>query len=373
MLILVHAFIFGTWIYFWTPAAGPERGFPDPQPSNNTRLFIVLAIMSVSFLVTSLIGFRLTNVLLRFFYRITAVWLAFVNYAFFSACLCWIAYAVMRLGGLKIDRRDFALVFLALAAAVTIFGLVNAAVARVRGITVKIPNLASHWRGRTAVLVSDVHLGNLRTFGFVRSIVKRVSALKPDVIFLAGDFYDGTPGDLAQLAQPLSTLSPPLGTFFVEGNHEEFRDRKQYLDAIAAAGVRVLNNEVTIVDGLQVIGVTYWDASHGEHFRKTLRATGFNRAEPSILLTHAPDHLQVSAEEGISLQLSGHTHRGQFWPWTLAAKQMYGKFVHGLQSLGALQVYTSCGVGTWGPPVRVGTSPEIVLIRFECVGSNEDV
>src|ERR1700730_10142327 len=100
------------------------------------------------------------------------------------------------------------------------------------------------------------------------------------------------------------------------------------------------------------------------HFRKTLRLTGLDRSQASILLTHAPDRVQVSAEEGISLQVSGHTHHGQFWPWTLAAERMYGKFVYGLQRLGEMQVYTSTGAGTWGPPLRVGSSPEIVAIEF---------
>ena len=90
-----------------------------------------------------------------------------------------------------------------------------------------------------------------------------------------------------------------------------------------------------------------------------------DRTRPSILLTHAPDRVQVSAEEGISLQLSGHTHHGQFWPWTRVAARIYGKYVYGLQRAGEMQIYTSYGAGTWGPPLRVGSNSEIVAIRFE--------
>jgi hypothetical protein len=297
-------------------------------------------------------------------YRITAVWLGFVNYAFFSSVLCWLVYLTSRVGGVRIERHYFAWAFLGLSSAVSAYGVINGEWTRVKRITVKLPRLPESWRGRTAVLVSDVHLGNYRAFGFIRRVVKMVLRLKPDVVFIAGDLYDGTPADLARLAEPLRMLNPPLGAFFVEGNHEEFRDRTNYLRAVAATGVRVLENEKLIVDGLQIVGVTYRDATHGEHFRKTLRGTGFDRGQASILLTHAPDPVQVSAEEGISLQLSGHTHHGQFWPWTLAAERMYGKFVYGLQRLGELQVYTSTGAGTWGPPLRVGSSPEIVAIEF---------
>ena len=364
VLIVAHGFIFLTWIYFWAPHLQGEIQAYDFSPPSHWRLLIALAILSVSFLATSLIGFKLTNVVLRFVYRITAVWLGFVNYAFFSGVLCWLIYLVVRLVGARTERHYFALAFLGLAVAVTTYGVINGEWTRVKRITVKLARLPESWRGRTAVLVSDVHLGNYRTFGFIRRVVRMVVALRPDVVFIAGDLYDGTPADLARLAEPLRMLKPPLGAFFVEGNHEEFSDHTKYVEAVADTGVRVLNNEKVIVDGLQIVGVTYRDATHGEHFRKTLRNTGFDRGQASILLTHAPDRVQVSGEEGISLQLSGHTHHGQFWPWTLAAERMYGKFVYGLQRLGEMQAYTSTGAGTWGPPLRVGSSPEIVAIEF---------
>jgi uncharacterized protein len=365
VLLLVHAFLFFTWLYFSAPRAAGEKAYADTQPLSHGPLLVALAILSVSFLVTSLIGFRLTNAILRFFYRITAVWLGFVNYAFFSAILCWISSAALRLAGSNLERRYFALSCLTLAAATTTYGVINAASTRVKRITVKLPNLPQSWKNRTAVLISDVHLGNFRTFGFIRRIVSMAASLKPDVVFIAGDLYDGTPADFARLAEPLRALKPPLGTFFVEGNHEEFTDSATFVNAVAGAGVRVLNNERVDVDGLQIVGVTYRDATHGEHFRKTLRNTGFDRARPTILLTHAPDRIQVSAEEGISLQFSGHTHLGQFWPWTRAAARMYGPYVYGLQRVGEMQIYTSSGAGTWGPPLRVGSQPEIVVIRFE--------
>ncbi|HEY2351767.1 MAG TPA: metallophosphoesterase [Candidatus Acidoferrum sp.] len=364
VLIVVHVFLFLTWIYFLAPGGG-ETNADEFGPLSHWRLLIVFLILSLSFLATSLIGFQLTNVILRLFYRITAVWLGFVNYAFFSALLCWIAYGAVRLGGVKIPRRDFALFFLALAVLVTTYGVINAAWTRVKHITVKLPKLPPSWCGRTAVLVSDVHLGNFRTFGFSRRIFMMAAALQPDVVFITGDLYDGTPADFARLAEPLRLLKPRLGAFFVEGNHEEFTDHTKFQKAVAASGVRVLENERVEVDGLQIVGVNYRDATHREHFLKILRGSGLESARPSILLTHAPDRVQVSTEAGISLQLSGHTHYGQFWPWTLAAERMYGKYVYGLQTAGEMQIYTTTGAGTWGPPLRVGNRPEIVAIRFE--------
>jgi len=364
-LILVHGYLFLTWVYFYSPRSVDQSYVYVFAPLDHRVLLISLSLLSVSFLATSIVGFRLTNVVLRFIYRLTAVWLGFVNYAFFSSILCWTFYFSLRMAGVTAHRRYFALTFLTVATAATFYGVINAAITRIRHIAVKLPGLPASWRGRTAVLMTDVHLGNVRSFGFAQRIVKMASSLQPDIVFIGGDLYDGTPADLPRLAKPFGQLQPPLGAYFVEGNHEEFTDHTKYLNALAAAGIRVLDNERIEIDGLQIIGVAYRDATHGEHFRKTLRNTALNRAQPSVLLTHAPDRIHVSAEEGVSLQLSGHTHHGQFWPWTLAAERMYGKFVYGLQQLGAMQIYTSCGAGTWGPPLRIGSNPEIIAIRFE--------
>jgi predicted MPP superfamily phosphohydrolase len=133
---------------------------------------------------------------------------------------------------------------------------------------------------------------------------------------------------------------------------------------LAKNGVRSLNNEGVTVDGLQLLGIHDGEASDPESFRETLRRMKIDRNAPSVLLAHKPENLRIAADEGVSLQLSGHTHRGQFWPWTLVVARIYRQFAYGLHRLDGLQVYTSSGVGTWGPPLRVGTKSEIVLFRF---------
>jgi len=130
-------------------------------------------------------------------------------------------------------------------------------------------------------------------------------------------------------------------------------------------GRPVLNNEKVNVDGLQVIGIHDSEAENPTELRLILRQVQVDRLRPSILLAHRPVNLPESEAEGVSLQLSGHTHGGQIWPWNLLVSRIYGKAARGLSRLGKLQVYTSNGVGTWGPPLRVGTKSEIVLIRFE--------
>src|SRR4029077_6100543 len=182
--------------------------------------------------------------------------------------------------------------------------------------TVRLANLPAAWRGRRAALISDVHLGHVRNGSFLRRLVAKILSEEPDAIFVAGDLYDGTAIDARRAAEPLNQLVAPHGVYFVAGNHEQFGDDSKYLLAIAAAGVRVLSNEKVEVDGLQIVGVPYRNATHDAHFASVLHSILLDRHRASILLTHAPDHPEVAEAAGVSLQLSGHTHLGQFIPWS---------------------------------------------------------
>ncbi|MGC1188303.1 MAG: metallophosphoesterase [Candidatus Acidiferrales bacterium] len=361
ILFLGHWLLYETWVHFWNLSAMPGR---EPL----LALRIAMIVLSISFVSTSALAFRYSGGLIRAAYTIAAAWLGVLNYFVFAMCACWIVYGAVRLGGLHMAPNGMAIVAFVLfgaALAVGLYGIVNAAWTRVTRISVKLANLPPSWRGRVAALVSDTHLGHVRNVGFMRRIVRMVARLKPDVVFITGDLYDGTKCDTARLAKPLADLNAPLGTYFITGNHEEFSDHGKYLNGVKSAGVRVLNDEKIVLDDLQVIGVMYPDSAHPEHFRSVLRGIGVDRERASVLLLHAPDRLAIAAEEGISLQLSGHTHGGQFLPWTWVTSRIYGKYVHGLQRLGELTIFTTWGAGTWGPPLRVGTKPEIVLITFE--------
>jgi len=251
------------------------------------------------------------------------------------------------------------------AVAAGLYGVFNASWTRITRTTVRLANLPPAWRGRRAALISDLHLGHVRNGSFLRRMVVKILQEEPDAIFIAGDLYDGTAIDAQRAAEPLSKLVAPHGVYFVAGNHEQFGDDSKYLHAIAAAGVRVLVNEKVEVDGLQIVGVPYRNAVQGRHFSSVLHDIRLDRGRASILLTHAPDHPEIAEAAGVSLQLSGHTHLGQFIPWSWMARRIYRQFVYGLSRIGKMQVFTSSGAGTWGPPLRLGSNPEIVVLQFE--------
>lgn len=319
----------------------------------------------MSFVVASLLAFRYTNVALRAFYRVAAVWLGVLSFLFIAAVFSWIIFGIARLAGLDLNfHRTVELLFGA-AAVAGLYGVFNASWTRITRMTVRLANLPDAWRGRTAALISDLHLGHVRNGSFLRRMVTKILKEEPDAIFIAGDLYDGTAIDAQRAAEPLSELVAPQGVYFVAGNHEQFGDDSKYLHAIAATGVRVLSNEKVEVDGLQIIGVPYRNAALDSHLAGVLRGIGLDRDRASVLLTHAPDHPEVAEAAGVSLQLSGHTHLGQFIPWSWMARRVYRQFVYGLSRIGKMQVFTSSGAGTWGPPLRLGSNPEIVMLEFQ--------
>jgi uncharacterized protein len=196
-------------------------------------------------------------------------------------------------------------------------------------------------------------------------MVTKILREAPDVIFIAGDLYDGTAIDAGRAAEPLHKLTAPHGVYFVAGNHEQFGDDSKYLNAIVATGVRVLTNEKVEVEGLQILGVPYRNGTQDGHLASALHGIHLDRDRASILLKHAPDYPEIAEAAGVSLQLSGHTHLGQFIPWSWMARRIYREFVYGLSRIGKMQVFTSSGAGTWGPPLRLGSNPEIVVLEFE--------
>jgi uncharacterized protein len=355
VLCLAHLFLYQTWTF--SPVGSDAHGA--------LWIELILGFSSVSFVAASLLAFRYTNAAVRGFYKAAAVWMGLLSFLLVAAVFSWIAFGIARLSGLSMSFHRTVELLFGTAVIAGLYGVFNANWTRITRTTVRLANLPASWRGRTAALISDVHLGHVRNGSFLRRMVAKILKEEPDAIFIAGDLYDGTAIDAERAARPLNKLTAPHGVYFVAGNHEQFGDDSKYLRAIATAGVRVLSNEKVDVDGLQIIGVPYRNAAQGGHFASALQGVGLDRERASILLTHAPDHPEIAEAAGVSLQLSGHTHLGQFIPWSWMARRIYRRFVYGLSQIGKMQVFTSSGAGTWGPPLRLGSNPEIVMLEFQ--------
>ncbi|HVU45089.1 MAG TPA: metallophosphoesterase [Terracidiphilus sp.] len=358
ILLLAHWFLFHTWVLF----------LPDPEPLSQIVLRLAFFALAFLFVAASLVSFRFTSPAIDLFYRVAAVWLGFAHFLFLAACFCWpIWYVARALSPAQAvgSQHIIGLVLVLIALAAVIYGFINARIVRIRRIAIQLPNLPESWRGRRAVLMSDLHLGSINRAGFARRMVALATRFNPHIVFLPGDVFDGTQANLDRLVAPFKEFKPPFGIYFASGNHEEFHDTRQYIAAIAHAGIHVLTNKGVTVDGLHILGITYHESSFPLRVRATLESLSPGPDAASILLNHAPVRLPIVEEAGISLQLSGHTHGGQFFPFNVLTRRIFGRFTHGLHRFGKLQVYTSTGCGTWGPPMRIGTAPEIVVMQFE--------
>ena len=355
VIFLTHFLLYETWTF--SPAGGGTPAGP--------WIKIVLGLLSVSFVAASLLAYRHTNAAIRAFYRVAAVWVGMLSFLVFAMVSSWTIFGVTRLAGLNVNFHRLVEWLFGAAVVAGLSGVVNASLTRITRTTVKLPNLPAAWRGRRAALISDLHLGHVRNGSFLKRMVAKILREAPDAIFIAGDLYDGTAIDAGRAAEPLNKLTAPHGVYFVAGNHEQFGDDSKYLRAVEDAGVRVLTKDKVEADGLQIIGVSYRNATQHGHLASALRGVNLDRDRASILLTHAPDYPEVAEAAGVSLQLSGHTHLGQFLPWTWIARRIYRQFVYGLSRIGKMQIFTSSGAGTWGPPLRLGSNPEIVMLEFQ--------
>lgn len=354
-LLLIHLFLYETWIALY---GAPTRPWLK-------ALQLSFAALSFSFVAATLLAHRFYNKPVRILYRIASTWLGFVNFAFPAASFAWLAILVTIAFNLPFTQTQIAVFFLGLALFATLYGLVNAANLRIKRVTVKLPGLPESWHGRVAALVTDTHLGHIKGRRFLSRIVTALRQLRADVVFISGDLFDGTHVDAHRLVAPWKQLTPKFGSYFVSGNHDEFSDHSRYLEAIRNSGIRVLHNETVDLDGLQVVGVPYHDSANPERFQSALSSAHLDPSRASVLLSHVPHSLPIPEQHGISLQLSGHTHGGQIFPFTWFTSRIFGAYTYGLSRFGDLLVYTSSGAGTWGPPLRVCTAPEIVLIHFE--------
>ena len=213
--------------------------------------------------------------------------------------------------------------------------------------------------------LSDVHLGRILGADFLSRVVAKVNAQNPAMVLITGDLFDGADGNLEELVAPLNRLVAPQGIYFVTGNHETYLGVQRSCAALRNTPVRVLADECVVIDGLQVIGISYPERGHALGFaEKMAKLPGFDPALPSILLYHSPTQVAEAKAAGINLQLSGHVHQGQIFPLQFITRLMFGRYYHGLHTEGDYTLYTTSGAGVWGPTMRTGNHPEIVVIHL---------
>jgi hypothetical protein len=335
----------------------------DPAAIFYLKMLFIPA--SLCFIFSSILALKYYNRLVKFIYAVSVVWMGILFYVVAGAFAYWILFIVSANYFPLSDISGVGKALLLLGLTIALYGISNAREIYITKLKVKFANIPGAWEGKRAVWISDLHLGHIYGNGFVRHITERVLSLKPDIIFIGGDVFDGTAMPTDRPVEPLSKLIAPLGTYYITGNHDEFFNPQPNIDAIKKAGIKVLNNEEIEIDGIQIVGVDYLSTAKKENFESVLNAIDLNPKLPSILLRHEPSFVDIAEKKGFKLMLSGHTHQAQVFPLIFFPKYIYKGFEFGLKKKGQMQIYTSSGVGTWGPPLRVGSYSQIVSIDFE--------
>lgn len=302
-------------------------------------------------------------------------WLALIWYVTLFVALLALAGLVVRLArGRPARERVLRIgtpIALLLAMVVTGYGIDEAADPQVEEQTVRVDDLPPHLDGLRIAVITDLHVGPVRDAEFTRTVVQRTNAAKPDVVLLVGDLADGTVRTVGETLDPLSRLRAPMGVFAATGNHEYISgEPDSWVEHWRSLGITPLRNRSTVVDGLTLAGVEDRDAGRtdGQGRPADLGAAlkGVSQDDTTVLLSHQPamvGEMTTAQRDAVDLQVSGHTHGGQLFPFGLLVG-LQQPVVSGLGESEGVQILTSRGAGAWGPPVRVLAPPEIPVITL---------
>ena len=346
LVVLALFFIYCSIVYF----------FGITRVRHKIALALVLLIPTAAFVMSR----EADDGIWRTLYYPSGIWLGVVVTLITFFFAAWVAWGATRLVTHSPSPAIYGGAALALAILYSGYGVWNARHPRVVHVSVKIRNLPPAWQGKDIVHISDTHLGRIWGAASMERVVQTIDEQKPVAVFIAGDVLDGGDPSYAKLLRPLDDIAAPLGVYCAPGNHD------RALPTLNKTKARVLDDEMVVVEGLQIIGKSYARRGRGKSVGEMIDSLpGYDPRKPSIFLYHAPIQTDQAKAAGIDLQLSGHSHGGQIFPLQLVTWLIFGKYFHGLNVDGDYAINTTSGVGTWGPTFRTGCHPEIVVIHLE--------
>ncbi len=319
---------------------------------SRARFLYAALLLTLTFPVAQLIERYLANRFSRLLYALASIWMGVLFFLFITV----VAYELLGLF-LHLPARASGLFILAFVAILALGALVNSLFVMVKTVEIPIPGLQRETR---LVQLSDIHYGTIRNSAFLERIVRMTNSLHPEAVLVTGDLVDGSAPMYPGMFDELNRLEAPA--YYVTGNHEEYEGVDDVFAILSTTKLRILNDSKADLEGLQIVGVDY--SYDKRRLQKALPEIGIDRKRPAILLYHVPEGMEYARQNGIALQLSGHTHDGQLFPFNFFVRLAF-KNVKGLYDLDGMKLYVSPGTGTWGPPMRLGSRNEITLLDLK--------
>jgi len=318
----------------------------------NGYFYLLVVLSALFYPVAAVLERILSDRLSGIFYTLAASW---VGVSFF---LLWGIIIYQILGQFyELPTVLAGVVIVSSTALVSGFSIYNAFWLKIKEFSLPLPGLAREMR---VVQLSDVHLGPIRNHSFLGDVVAKCNRLNPDVVFITGDLFDGSSQIDERIIKALNQFKSPV--FFTPGNHDYFQGLSEVCNAISLTPIQLLRNKVVQFGELQVVGVDY--SYQSGYLKNTLDELEIDKNRPTILLYHLPDDFDVAREAGVDLQLSGHTHQGQFFPFNFLVKLRF-PYLGGFYNSGSSFLHVSPGTGTWGPPMRWGSRCEVTLLLLK--------
>jgi predicted MPP superfamily phosphohydrolase len=378
-LSIAISLLFGIHYYIWARLIRDTMLSAPWRPVATTAL----VVLGVSMPLTLIVGRAFGRGSVGVFAWPAFVWMGLMVFLFFllvgSDAVRLVLFAGRKLSGAAVlspERRVFLgrLVGGAIAAAAAGLGVFAMREAlgrvRVRALDVTLGRLPQALDGTTLVQLTDVHVGPTIGRSFIEQIVAQVNALSPDVVAITGDLVDGSVEQLREKVAPLAKLQARHGVFFVTGNHEYYSGVDAWVEELGRLGIKVLRNERVRVGNdlhsFDLAGIDDYSSrglalGHGPDLSRAVE--GRDTSRELVLLAHQPRAIRDAKAHGVGLQLSGHTHGGQIWPWNFLVR-LQQPYVAGYAREGNTQLYVSRGTGYWGPPMRLGAPAEITRITL---------
>lgn len=348
LLFLINAVIYNSFIFAFHYGNG------------SSSIIFVFALLYVSLLSSFIFSSQYYNRFTRTHYYLSMVWFGCLGYLFLTSFLYLLFVAVSGENFSTLGEVLFVGSIIA-----SFYGLYVARQLRIKNIVIEVDNLPEIWHQKKIAWISDVHLGQIYGKEYAQKIVNMVKEINPEALCVGGDLFDGTTApDCHDLVAPFKELAAIMPVYFITGNHEEFNDDSVFLQAVRGVGMIVLSNEVVELRDMQFVGVDFKNTQKRNEYMDVFSRITLTIDKPAILLKHEPKDIDVAELHGISLQISGHTHNAQMWPFTYMVRRMYKGYEYGHKMFKKMHVYTSSGAGTWGPPMRVGTQCEIAVFHF---------
>jgi len=328
-------------------------------------LAVVLGILFISVLFGSALIHKWDNVPTRSYYLLAMFWLGtLLNFGLVLLVVFVLKFLLTSLG-LVLPLSFLQAILIIGTFGLSFFGVYNGLVFTVKEYEVKIKDLPAAWHNQTIVHISDVHLGPVYRQKTWLRIINKVNQLEPAAVFITGDLFDGMEADFSWL-NPLHTkFKAPKGVYYSYGNHDLYLGFNRISTLLKDYNISILDNELKVVDGLQIMGISYSFNKDTDLYQEILRQANYNEEKPSLLLYHEPKNIDLAVKAGIDLQLSGHTHRGQLFPLGVIVNLVYKGYGYGRFQIENFSLIVNSGLGTWGPPMRTSGRSEIVKIILQ--------